>query len=263
MALYFSVRALNEIDDSEFTMTTTRGLGIAKVVSWSRQRSIEHRPGATDRVDFALSRARRKRRVVRDVGKADHVGCIFDLTVKDLHVGTMPFLSFGLYGEGRARRVRTFWAHAEIPIKTRRVAGSCRDLVLLGSLDNVVNEAWNPSDEAELKIGHAYPSEPSVLSRIVRTELGLTDSTTAEHANEVDRWTARLPGDLAEFARSQTHRARQTMHDGPGYATTWERRPPLHKARVVAIVSNVYIDHDEPPENSAVLARPVLIQDLS
>lgn len=263
--MYFSQRALNEIDDSRHSAaaTTRRGLaGCGATLSIETTVSVDQ-PGSADRVDFALKQARRAGRgTVRDIRRIPGQGTVIDIVVEDLHIGVMPFLSFGHVGERRrAGRVRVFWAQTLIASRRPTSRKTVRELVLLGSLDNVVNQAWNGRLEAALKIGHAYPSDPSVLARLVRSELELAHPRVDEVVDSVDRFEAVRPGRYAAFASSQTARARVALCRDQGFVVHWERRPPLARARVVAIVADLS-NASKAEADSVVLARPVLIRDL-
>jgi hypothetical protein len=267
-AVYFSEPALNQVENARSTANTGTSLGLTtKFLAFSRQTSVLHESGAADKVDFALKLARRAGR--KTWLKLDDVNdpmTVFDIEVNDLHVGVMPFAYFGCYGEGPRRRrglVRAFWAQTLVPARRSHAAGSSRELILLGSLSRLTDEPWNGEDEAALKIGHGYPSDPSVLSRLVRTELQLEDSSVQNHIDSVDRFETLEPGCYARFASAQTARARKALVRDEGFVTHWERRPPLSRARVVAIAHDVSDSSQYARAQSTVLARPILIRDLS
>jgi hypothetical protein len=176
----------------------------------------------------------------------------------------LPFARFGHYGElpGR-KRVRVFWAQALVPRHRRREANSSRELILLGSLQRFTNEPWSGEDESALKIGHSYPSEPSVLSELVRSELQLEDASVQDHVEQAKRHEVLEPGCYARFASEQTARASAASCRDEGFVTDWERRPPLRRARVVGISHDVCEWSEEAEADSALLARPILIRDLS
>lgn len=265
--MYFSVSALNEVDDARFTTSLENSAGLmSKLVTLTHQKSIVlDEPGSADKVDFALKRARNAGRPTRhDLYDVTGPGSVFDIEVTDLHVGVLPFLYFGCYGEGRARgSVRVFWAQALVPPRRRPSARSSRELILLGSLDKVFNEPWSGEDKSRLKIGHDYPSDPSVLSRLVRAELQLEDTSVRSHIDRVDRLEVLEPGCYARFASEQTARARNTLCRDEGFIIHWERRPPLRRARVVAVAHDICDSSEEADAESALLARPILIRDLS
>ena len=266
--LYFSERALNEIDDASFTESCSRAAGLNRWGTLSRARSTNIAPGATERVDFALkrSRRRRRRRAAKNLTRPLAPGALIDVTVRQLRVGVMPFLRLGNRGEHTYEgNVRTFWAHARMT--HRRLIGqwACCDVVLLGSLDNVVNGAWNLDSEDSVKIGHDYPSDPSAIARLVQMTLGLDSREVNEHVREIEDWVEIDPGDGARFAYWATKRASDHSYIEPGHIGTWERRRPLASARIVAIVgdtTNEPSDGDDEPEH-IVLARPVLVDDLT
>jgi hypothetical protein len=272
--LYFSNRALNEIDDARHTSSTSGTAAVSgRVATLSATLSREDgtnldSPGSVDKVDFALERCSRRdrRRVFHDVHSVTHDGCIVDVEVEELRVGVMPFLYFGDYGESEFhdRKVRTFWSYALVPGRRWRKPREARELILLGSLDNVVNGAWSLDQEKSLKIGYDYPSEPYVLARLIRAELVLTGDSVQEHIESWDE--ACVPGALALSASEASRRPKPTSeYRSPeaGYVQTWDRRRPLRKARVVAICNDIGDADQESPAKSAVLARPVLIQDLT
>ncbi|MCI2423458.1 hypothetical protein MOQ72_39210 [Saccharopolyspora sp. K220] len=256
--LYFSQRALNEIDDVQYSSNSTTIVSVAKGISASRATQISlDTPGSTDKVDFALRRAKKVRRIKRKVRRVSDPGCIFDLRVSGLKIGVMPFLWFGDRGERLPNKARVFWAQALIPPSRWRSNLGAYELILLGSLDNVVNESW-VTRENELKIGHSYPSDPSVLSMLVQHELGLTSDEVQEHLESVRKYEVLEEGRYARFASKETERAQESADttEMDSHARSWERpRPPIRKARVVGIVSDV--------ADRIVLARPVLVQDLT
>lgn len=265
--MYFSEPALNEIDDARFTISRESSVGLTgKLVTLARQKTfLLNQPGSADRVDFALKRARRAGRSVRrDLHTVTGPGGVFDIEVADLHVGVLPFARFGRYGEGLGREhVRVFWAQVIVPTRRRNSVDSVRELILLGSLNKVTNEPWSGEDKSALKIGHGFPSDPSVLSRLVAMELQLEDESVQREIDSVDRFEAPRPGCYAEFASSQTARAREAMCRDEGFVIHWERRHPLRRARVVAITSDICDWSKEPAAGSTLLARPILIRDLS
>jgi hypothetical protein len=240
----------------------------AKLVTFIRQKTVLlDQPGSADKVDFALKQARRAGRPTwRNLHEVTGPGGVFDIEVTDLHVGVMPFAYFGCYGEGvrsRKGRVRVFWAQSLVPLRRRRIANSSRELILLGSLNRLINEPWSGEDESALKIGHSYPSDPSVLSRLVRTELQLEDASVQGHIDSVERFEVLAPGSYARFASAQTSRARKILVRDEGFITHWERRPPLRRARVVAITHDICDSPEDADAESTLLARPILIRDLS
>lgn len=267
--VYFSEPALNEVDDARHTTNAENSVGLtSRFVTLTRQTTaLLSQPGSADKVDFALKRARRAGRPVwRSVHDVTAPGSVFDVELINLRIGVMPFAYFGCYGEGahkRGGRVRVFWAQALVPPRRKRSADPARELILLGSLNRLINEPWSSEDESALMIGHGYPSEPSVLSRLVRTELQLEDASVQHHIDSVGKFETLAPGCYARFASAQTARARETMCRDEGFVTHWERRPPLRCARVVAITDDVCDSSEETGAGSTLLARPILIRDLS
>jgi hypothetical protein len=267
--VYFSEPALNEVDDARRTTSAENSVGIAsRFVTLTRQTTaLLSQPGSADKADFALKRARRAGRPVwRNLHDVTNPGSVFDIEVANLRIGVMPFAYFGCYGEAahkHAGRVRVFWAQALVPPRRKRSPDPARELILLGSLNRLINEPWSGQDESALMIGHGYPSEPSVLSRLVRTELQLQDASVQHHIDGVDKFEALAPGCYAEFASAQTARATETMCRDEGFVTHWERRPPLRRARVVAITNDGCDWSEETDAGSTLLARPILIRDLS
>jgi hypothetical protein len=265
--VYFSISALNEVDDACYTTSRENSAGLtSKLVTFNRQTTVLlNQPGSADKVNFALKRARKAGRPVwRDLHEVTGPGGVFDIEVTDLHVGVLPFARFGCYGEAlRREHVRVFWAQALVPPRRRNSTNSSRELILLGSLNRVTNEPWSGDDKSALKVGHGYPSDPSVLSRLVRSELQLEDESVQRHIDSVDRFEVLEPGCYASFASSQTARARQTLCRDEGFITHWERRPPLRRARVVAIAHDICDWSEEACAGSSLLARPILIRDLS
>jgi hypothetical protein len=166
---------------------------------------------------------------------------------------------------GSADLVKFALARAQAVVSPRRrhPEDSPRELILLGSLNKATNKPWSGADESALKIGHGYPSDPSVLSRLVCAELQLEDASVRSHIDTVDGFEAPEPGCYARFAPQQTARARKAVWRDEGFITRWERRPPLRRARVVAITSDVRDSSEDADAESAVLARPILIRDLS
>lgn len=257
--LYFSQRALNEIDDVQYSSISTKTVSVTKGMSASKTTQISlDSPGSTDKVDFALRRVKKVRRVHRRAHHLSTPGSIFDLMVSDLKIGVMPFLWFGDRGEHMPDKVRAFWAQGLVPPPRLRTSLGTYELILLGSLDNVVNESW-VAQEDELTIAHAHPSDPSVLSMLVQKELGLTGDEIQKHVKRVREYEVFEKGCYARFASKETERAQKCAYTGAKsetYALSWERpRPPIHKARVVGIVHDV-AEH-------TVLARPVLVRDLT
>lgn len=263
---YFSERALDEIHDGRLassTSTSTGGFGPSTGLSFGRSRALAEEPSSGDQVDFALKRAKRSGRRVRGDGwGVQNAGEIFDITVSDLHVGIMPFMSFGKRGESRrgARKVRAFWATATLPALADD--NSALQLVLVGSRDNVVNKPWSGKEEDALQIGHSYPSDPGPIGRLLSWELALDDDESVqEDIRENDRWFGMPdPGEEALKASWMTDRAFKAQVRDQGYAQTWERRRPFLRARVVGIARDIWRSSDE---ENVLLARPVLIQDMS
>jgi hypothetical protein len=224
-------------------------------------------PGSADKVDFALKRARRAGRpVCRNLHDVTVPGSVFDIEVANLRIGVMPFAYFGCYGEGAHKhggRVRAFWAHAVVRPRRKRSADPARELLLLGSLNRPINEPWSGEDESSLMIGHGYPSEPSVLSRPVRTELQLEDTSEQHHIDSVGKFEALAPGCYARFASAQTDEQGKPCPAMKGSSRTGNDVPPLRCARVVAITDDVCDSSKETDAGSTLLARPILIRDLS
>jgi hypothetical protein len=266
--VYFSEPALNQVEDARSSTSVGSSVGVTvKFIALTRQTTAMHQLGAADKVDSALKLARRAgRRTWRKLDDVTGMGSVFDIEVTDLHVGVMPFAYFGCYGEGarsRHGRVRVFWAQTLVPSQRKHAARSSRELILLGSLSRLMDEPWSGDDESALKIGHGYPSDPSVLSRLVRTELQLADQSVQSHIDSVDRFEVLGPGCYARFASTQTARARKALCRDEGFVTHWERRPPLSRARVVAITHDVCDSSEHADAQETVLARPILIRDLS
>lgn len=266
--MYFSEPALNQVEDARSSKSVGISVGLtAKFLAFSRQTDVMNQPGAADKVDSALRLARRAgRRTWRKLDDVTGPMSVVDIEVNDLHVGIMPFFYFGCYGEGpRSRRglVRVFWAQTLVPAYRNRAASSSTELILLGSLNRLTDKPWGGEDEAALKIGHDYPSDPSVLSRLVCTELQLEDASVQNHIDSVDRFEPLEPGCYARFASEQTARARKALIRDEGFVTHWERRPPLSRARVAAIIHDVCDPSQHNGAQSIVLARPILIRDLS
>jgi len=263
---YFSERALDEIHDGRLassTMTSTGSLGPLSGLSYGRSRALAEMPGSSDQVDFALKRAKRSGRWVRRDGwSVQNAGEVFDITVSGLHVGIMPFMSFGEYGESQwdAGKVRAFWATATLPALAED--SSVLKLVLVGSRDNVVNKPWSGKDEDALQIGHSYPSDPGPVGRLLSWELALgDDESVQEDIRENDKWFGMPdPGEEALKASWMTDRAFGTLVRDEGYAQTWERRRPFLRARVVGIARDIWRSSNG---ENVLLARPVLIQDMS
>jgi hypothetical protein len=265
--VYFSESALNEVDDARYTRSSGYSAGFTgKLVSLTRETTVAlNQPGSADLVNFALARAQKAGRPTRhSAHDVTGTGTVFDIEVDDLHVGVLPFLYFGKYGEqSPAGRVRVFWAQTVVSPRRRHSADSPRELILLGSLNKVTNKPWSGAHESALKIGHAYPSDPSVLSRLVCAELQLDDASVRSHIDTVERFETPEPGCYARFASQQTARARKAVWRDEGFITRWERRRPLRRARVVAITSDVCDSSEDADAESALLARPILIRDLS
>lgn len=265
MPFYFSERALNEMGTFTYTTTERRTLGFTRWIDFGRETTITTEAGPTEQVDLAIKAARRKRQVSRDPWDAMRVGSVIDVVVDHLEVGVMPFAYFGDYGEDRVTRgtVRAFWGHARLPPRAPIDSAGNRSLILLGSTDNVVNGSWARDREDTTKIGHNFPSDPSVLAELVRTELALDSADVDDHVHDIVTYEVNEPGDAALFAWDQTERATETRVYDDGYARTWQRRHPLTKARVVASVVDTYDSADDPAQLSVVLARPILIEDLT
>ncbi|MEV5540222.1 hypothetical protein AB0L13_25575 [Saccharopolyspora shandongensis] len=247
---------MNEIDDSQYSSSQTTTVSASKFVGASRATQIKlDSPGSADVVNFAIRRARKTRRVARDVRRLTGHGGIFDFRVDRLKVGVMPFLKFGYHGEIFPSKARVFWAQSFVPFSRWRRGSETCELILLGSLDNVVNESWLPP-ENELQIGHQYPSDPSVLCRIVQRELELADDEVKEDVDSIEMNEAFEEGVYAKFASRVTKDAQQPKGRSDSDALNWERpRPQMRKARIVGTVSDV--------ADGIVLARPILVEDLT
>ncbi|WP_402839796.1 hypothetical protein [Microbacterium sp. GXS0129] len=160
----------------------------------------------------------------------------------------MPFASIGErvngpYGEW----VRTFWAHGWL---------DRFKIVLIGSLDNVRDSAWaDPAQESQRMIGHSFPSDPAVLSELVAMELMLEGEDIEWHLDSVRRFDLPSPGEAARFAVAQTARAMQGRVVDGDSVRSWQRQPPITRARVIASVVDVC------ESTQALLARPVLVAD--
>lgn len=206
---YFSERVLNEIHDarlSSSTGTVNRGLGVRGLI-FSHSRASAVSPGSSDQVEFGLKLARRSgRRISRDAWNVGGPGQVFDLIVHDLHVGIMPFLQFGRYGESSRTmgKVRAFWVYAEI--QSIASGGSPLELIFVGSCDNLVNKIWNAEAEDRLKIGHSYPSGPGPVGRLLSWELQLENDESVRQDVADNEWWFGPPelGDEALFASQVT-----------------------------------------------------------
>lgn len=262
---YFSERALNEIHDGRLASSASTLTGGFALRGLSLGRSSAHSttPSSGDQVNFALKRVRKSgRRIRRDGWDVQKAGEVFDVIVTDLHVGVMPFATFGRYGERERSggKVRTFWAAGTLPA----VAAGHSELsvILIGSLDNVVNRPWSGEDEARLRVGHSHASDPGPVGRLLSWELELEEEESVQADIRKNEWVfgAPGPGEEAVAASRITGRARTTLIHDEGYAQTWERRHPLSRARVVGIARDVQSSSEQ---ENVLLARPVLIQDLS
>ncbi|MFF1538743.1 hypothetical protein ACFVWL_01615 [Microbacterium sp. NPDC058269] len=262
---YFSERALNEIDDGRLatsTATSSGSLGLHGL-SFGRSRALAESPGARDQVDFALKRARKSGRGIRRDGwSVQNAGEVFDLMTSDLHVGIMPFMSFGHHGEmeHHVSKIRAFWATATLPAAAEGQAGL--KLIMVGSRDNVVNKPWSGAGEDGLEIGFDYPSDPGPIGRLLSWELELGDDDSIQKdIRESELWFgAPRDGEEALRASWMTDRARSALIRDEGYAQTWERRRPFSRARVTGIARDIW---RSPDQENILLARPVLIQDMS
>jgi hypothetical protein len=248
-AAYESARALHEIGDSRVTQTVRR-LGLERVVGVAVETTVEI--GFTETVDRALRLGKlRRRRVLREPHRAARPGQLLDLRVHDLKVGVMPFLYFA-----DSIDLAAFWAHATVPSRNRKAAPL--ELVLVGSLDNLITRRWEPRHPGE--IGHDYPSDPAFLSRIVAAELGLSGPAVDQHVHDYEDAYELKRGERAAFALGQTTRA--SHHQAvPGAPTTWAR-DCLYDARIVATATDIQRDA-RLGTVSVLLARPVLIQDMT
>jgi hypothetical protein len=173
----------------------------------------------------------------------------------------MPFLRLGMYGEStRAGKVRAFWATTVLePVAPGEAP---LDLILIGSRDNVVNKTWSTEAEEALKVGHSFPSEPGAVGHFLSWELQIAEDEHVRRQLEANDYWAGMPepGEEARTASDQTARARETLVEDDGYATSWERRAPLASARVVGITRDVF---RSPTQKNVLLGRPVFIDDLS
>lgn len=262
---YFSERALNELGTFAYSRTVTTKWGLPRWLSLGRETTITSEAGPVERVDLAVKKSRRRRQVLRDLWDVTTSGSLVDATVHNLEVGVMPFLRFGDYGEleyvrGRAR---VFWAHASLPPRPTASLRDTRELVVIGSIDNVVNGSWSRGREDTIMIGHEYPSEPSVLAELVRSELDINSPEVEEHMSDIATYEVDGPGYAARFAWGETERANGTLVRDEGYARSWQRRQPFATARIVATISDVDDARSEPDGVSVVLARAILIEDLT
>lgn len=246
---YLSERALLDLDDGSRSTTTTREFGVQKGISAQFGSSTVRVPSTGERLDSALRRIRH-RQVHTHLLDPVVRGQIVDLAVPLLEVGVMPFAYFGdrvngPYGEA----VKVFWGHGTL---------DRYEMTLLGSLDNVRSGHWaDPNAESALKIGHNFPSDPSVLSEIVASELALEGVDIEEHVSSVRTFEWMGPGEAARFALEQTRRAEQTKVVADGYARHWQRQLPILRSRVVGTVTDV----DD--ESNSLLVRPVYIADIT
>jgi len=259
---YFSERALNEVCDTRLSTDSeaTNGSVVGKWFSIGRSRSLSVKPGSNDQVDFVLKKIRQlHRKIARNLWKLDRPGSLFDVKVVNLHVGVMPFARFGGFGElTRNEKIRAFWG--ETKMFQKDAMHSQVELILVGSLDNVVNGSWKTEEENELKIGHGYPSDPSHLGEYLSWELQLEDNEAVQE--EIKRTDlASEPGDEALAVSQFTERAFRTRIRHNGYATSWERRIPFAEARVVGIIRDIWRSKKE--DQIVILARPILIQDTT
>lgn len=262
---YFSERALNEIHDGRLatsTATSTGSFGLHGL-SLGRSRAHAETPGSRDQVDFALKRARKSgRRIRRDGWSVQSAGEVFDLSVRNLSVGIMPFMSFGRHGEmeRHSLKIRAFWATATLPPAAEGHAEL--KLIMVGSRDNVVNQPWSGPGEDTLQIGHDYPSDPGPVGRLLSWELELDDDESIQDDIHENEWWFGAPriGEEALRASWMTDRAQSALIRDEGYARTWERRRPFPRARVTAIARDIW---RSPDHDNVLLARPVLIEDLS
>jgi hypothetical protein len=214
--LYFSQRALDDVDNVRHSGNRTTTVSFAKLVGVSRAVQISlDSPGAMDKVDFVPGRAKKVRRILRKICHLSDVGSVFDLRVSGLKIGVMPFLQFGERGEYEPDKVRTFWAQAYV--RPSHFRSRQYELILLESLDNVVNGSWS-AQKNELKIGHEYPSNSSVLSMMIQRELELAGDEIREHIDEVCEYEDLEEGSCARFASEQTARAQECVIQSDSYA---------------------------------------------
>lgn len=262
---YFSERALNEIGGIAYTRTVTNKWSLTRWLSLGRETTITSEASPVERVDLALKKIRRRRHVLGDLWDATTPGSVVDATVRNLEVGVMPFLRFGDYGEWEYSRgkARIFWAHASLPPRPTANFGDTRELVVIGSLDNVVNGTWSRGRENTITIDYNYPSDPSILAELVRAELDVHGPKVEEHMSDIATYEVRKPGDAARFAWDLTKTGNATLVHDDGYARTWRRRMPFARARIVATVSDVCEDPIGWEGISVVLARAILIEDLT
>lgn len=257
---YYSRRAHDDIDDSRLgEQSDAREVSLSTslasvVVAGESSRSGTRQPGTLDKVDRSLSDVARRRAVIKDLWDVVSSGQVLDVVV-DIECGVMPFLYWAGRGEGRKESLRCFWG-TTVPFCHPHDLAATRELILLGSLDNMQSAAWREGPDAALKIGHGYPSDPSSLCRLLSAELEIDRDPEVQSAvKEMDEWISGAPGEAAQFARDQTERAREVKLKDPGYAGSWVRENRQNQ-RVVAVVSDV---SEAGARESVVLARPVLI----
>uniref|UniRef100_UPI001E44C44A hypothetical protein n=1 Tax=Sciscionella sediminilitoris TaxID=1445613 RepID=UPI001E44C44A len=197
---YRSKRALKVLDDSEFTVDQERGASLGKWFAGSLRTTIRiQKPSTKMVVNRALKTVKRDRPVHRKLNPRLGTDSIFDIRIEALELGIMPFLSVG------GCEVQTFWGNTFVEANSRRVDEDPWELILLGSLDGVIGEAWI-EDDKKLMIGHQYPSDPSVLCRLVCEELELSGRAVSRQIESIDRWDWFGPGCYARFASRQTKR---------------------------------------------------------
>jgi hypothetical protein len=261
VSLYKSERALDEIETSRIAQTTT-SLSLGQVLMGGVSRSVN--PGFQDQVDHALRSCRRRgRAVLSDPWEVMDEGQVLDVRLHGLDTGIMPFGSFAKLSRGGQVSVVAFWAHAVISPSWGRSdhfddGSDDLHVVLVGSLENVVRARW--ATEVPDMVGHEFPSDPSFLSSVIASELGLDGPHVRQHIYRSEKVHDLDPGDKATFAFQETQRASESRRvDGaPG---TWVRQR-LRSARVVALAVDI---EPEPIADAGriLVARPVLIQDLT
>lgn len=257
MSLYESENALGEIDSSRIAQTTS-SFSLGQVLMGGFSRSVN--PGFQDQVDHALRACRRRgRTVLSDPWEVVDEGQILDVRVHGLDTGIMPFGSFAKLGGTRQASVAAFWAHTVVSPSWDASDGfGDLHVVLVGALENVARARW--AAEVPDMVGHEFPSDPSFLSSVIASELGLDGPHVRHHIYRFEKVHDPAPGDRAAFALQETLRAAKSRHvDGaPG---TWVRQR-LRSARVVALAVDV---EPEPFDEAGriLVARPVLIQDLT
>ncbi|WP_146112478.1 hypothetical protein [Arthrobacter sp. MYb224] len=242
---YFSERALKDHVHDGHVVSRTRGWKVGLSRFFSAERHIEHSEvlSSAERVDMALKVARRKKRHVLHDPWEVFEGSLLDTRVTNLCIGVMPFGSFGknTYGEASV-----MWGHSNIPPQ-QPFREQETDLILVGSPDHVAHGGWVRGwTKEQLRTTRGYPSDPSILAEIVRTELALNSPEVAADVSAMmAEWIE--SGDRAVFAMQETERSRRT----------WDRQVRLPSARLTAAI----LDTADVNERRIILARPILIEE--